>query len=324
MIVSAVADPEAFGPAGIVDKLSRREAMGFLHGIVQNGVLLDSPRKDLLRASIAEAEKLPIGQGQPLRILLEEISKRHKKLVAKCNQTEFSSVERSDLPTKIAKLATVLKADAIITHGANQAEVQSKCGRQYEVVLIEDVSESAYETTRRGFLLIETPIDEMDSLELEELIGRSLRYAATIRIYDYLMARSGNRGPKFLSGIKFFLAIWCKWSIHTNAETLTVELYAVGGRQSATGFIDAQEAIKNLEKMQRDLESVPRVQARFFIKSDSNSIFHTRGLEARGRAMTLDPGFDSIAETGPTRRCLLKLDNAAESHFNDCRKLPDC
>ena len=58
MIVSAVADPEAFGPAGIHDKLSRREAIGFLNGIVQNGILLDGPTKELLRASIVEADKL--------------------------------------------------------------------------------------------------------------------------------------------------------------------------------------------------------------------------------------------------------------------------
>ncbi len=324
MIVSAVADPEAFGPAGIHDKLSRREAIGFLQGIVQNGILLDGPTKELLRASILEADKLPIGHKQPIRIILEEVSKRHKKLVAKCSQDEFSQIEHLESAAKVAKIAGLLKADVIVTHAGNESRIRKECSGQVEVVLIEDVSESAFEKTRRHYLQIDRPIDEMSASELDELIGRSLKYASTIRVFDYLMARSGNRGRKFLSGIRFFVTIWVKWCVYQNDTTLTVELFATGDRQSSAGFLDAQESFRNMEALQKGLQLFPRIRACVFIKADSNSIFHARGLEACGRAMTLDPGFDSINESGPTRRCLLKMEVAAESHFSDCRKLPDC
>ena len=164
----------------------------------------------------------------------------------------------------------------------------------------------------------------MSALELDELIGRSLKYASRIRVFDYLMARSGNRGNKFLLGIKFFVTIWVKWCVYQNSTTLTVELFATGNRQSAAGFIDAQESVRIMEALRHGLESIPKIRASVFIKADTNSIFHARGVEACGRTMTLDPGFDSVNENGPTRRCLLKLETAAESHFSDCRKLPDC
>ena len=324
MIVSAVADPEAFGPSGIHDKLSRREAIGFLNGIVQNGILLDGPTKELLRASIVEADKLPIGHRQPVRIFLEEVSKRHKKLVAKCSQDDFAQIQHLESSAQLTKIAGLLKADVIVTHAGNKSRIQEECAGQIEVVLIEDVSESAFEKTRHHYLQIEKPIDEMSTSELDELIGRSLKYASTIRVFDYLMARSGNRGRKFLSGISFFVTIWVKWCVYQNATTLSVELYATSDRQSAAGFIDAQESVRNMEALRQGLELIPKIRAVVFIKADSNSIFHARGLEACGRAMTLDPGFDSINESGPTRRCLLKLEVAAESHFSDCRKLPDC
>jgi hypothetical protein len=60
------------------------------------------------------------------------------------------------------------------------------------------------------------------------------------------------------------------------------------------------------------------------VKEDRDpGIFHTRGFEARLRAFTIDPGFDAVGINGPIRRCLLKADLAAESHFAECRKLKD-
>ena len=61
-----------------------------------------------------------------------------------------------------------------------------------------------------------------------------------------------------------------------------------------------------------------------FIKEDRDrAIFHARGFEARHRAFTIDRGFDAVGVNGAIRRCLLKADLAAESHFADCRKLKD-
>ena len=61
-----------------------------------------------------------------------------------------------------------------------------------------------------------------------------------------------------------------------------------------------------------------------FVKEDREpAIFHARGFEARLRAFTIDPGFDAVGAGGAVRRCLLKSDLAAESHFADCRKLKD-
>ena len=81
MIVSAVADPSAFGPLGISDELAKREAIAFLQGIIMNGVLLDEPTKELLREALREASQLGTRMGQRIQLLLTEIRKQHKKLV---------------------------------------------------------------------------------------------------------------------------------------------------------------------------------------------------------------------------------------------------
>lgn len=70
MIVSAVADPTAFGPSGITDELSKREAIAFLRGIISNGVLLDEPTKELLRLAIFEVSQLGTNMGQRIQLLL--------------------------------------------------------------------------------------------------------------------------------------------------------------------------------------------------------------------------------------------------------------
>ena len=58
MIVSAIADPSIFGPACITDELTSREVVGFLRGILQNGVLLSDPSRQLVRDAMIEANTL--------------------------------------------------------------------------------------------------------------------------------------------------------------------------------------------------------------------------------------------------------------------------
>jgi hypothetical protein len=323
MIVSAVADPAVFGPEGITDKLTRREAIAFLRGIVQNGVLLDGPTKELLRQSLAQVATLKTQDRQSIQILLEEISKQHKKFIVKCSTTNFATSTQVGSAEQLANLALKLKADVIVTIPKTQPDLSTRIAGACEVIPIEDVTESQYEQTRLRLFNNSEPIDNMQASDLEELIGRSLKYTSTLRIFDYLMAGSVPAARKCQSGIKFFVLIWSKWCVLDTSIVLSIELFAAASRQSATGFIDATSATTNLNTIVAGLHQLPRVQAKAFVKSDDNKMFHTRGLESRGRTYTLDPGFDSLAETGPVRRCMFKLELAAEVQFRDCRQLPD-
>ena len=326
MIVSAVADPTAFGPSGITDELSKREALAFLRGIVSNGVLLDEPTKELLRVAISEASQLSTRMGQHLQVLLTEIRKQHKKLVVTCDRTSWQRQSTATIPAKCAAVAAILQADVVVTQPAHIADVQTRVGATSEVCLLSDASQSAYEASRIKLIQLEKPLDELSLPEIEEFVGRAVKYAPRIRFYDYLMISSPSRTRQFLAGLQFFAAIWSQWCVIGDESSRTIELYTVAKRQGVPGgFIDGAEANSRLEsEIQRPLSEATRARVERHVKEDSDPrIFHARGFEARLRAFTIDPGFDAVGANGAVRRCLLKYDRAAEHHFADCRKLKD-
>ena len=323
MIVSAVADPTAFGPQGITDELSKREAIGFLKGIVTNGVLLDEPSKELLRHSLSEVSQLSTKMGQQIQLLLQEIHKQHKKFVVTCDHLIWGRHNPQSMPSKCAVLATALKADAIFTQSNHIASIQQAVRNIVEVVLLRDASESKFESSRTRMIQVNKPLDELLPSEIDEFVGRAVKYAGTIRFFDYRMIGSIQRTPKYVAGIFYFVSIWEKWCVVGEPNSRKIEVYTVGNTNTQNGFLTGVDADALLAtNVQALLNAGTLATVDRFVKEDRlPAIFHTRGFEAKYRAFTIDPGFDAIGPTGPVRRCLLKSDLAAESHFADCRKL---
>lgn len=325
MIVSAVADPSAFGPEGISDELSKREAISFLQGIVANGVLLDEPTRELLREALCEVSQLNTKMGQRIQLLLMEIQKQHKKFVVCCDRTRWQQLNPQTISQKCMALATTLKADVIVTQSTHLGPIQTAVGNGLEIILIENASESNFESTRQRLLQIQKPLDELETADIEEFVGRAVKYSPTIRVFDYRMIGSDKRTAKYVAGIMFFISIWEKWCVVGQASSRTVELYTVGNTYTQGGFLNGADADSRLQThIQAPLSSSITAIVTRFVKQDRDpGIFHARGFEARQRAFTIDPGFDAIGVNGATRRCLLKADLAAESHFDECRKLKD-
>lgn len=325
MIVSAVADPTAFGPSGITDELAKREAISFLNGIIANGVLLDEPTKELLRLALGEVSRLSTNMGQRIELLLVEIRKQHKKFVVTCDQTRWQqqTTSASTIPEKCAAVAATLKADVIVTQPTHLVAVQTAIGAAVEVCLLTDTSQSSYETSRIRLIQIHKPLDELSLAEVEEFVGRALKYASTIRFFDYRMIGSVRRTANYVAGIQFFVSVWEKWCVIGDAGSRQIELYTVGNTTTQSGYLNGADADALLAShIQIPLSSAIRATVVRFVKEDRDpAIFHARGFEARQRAYTIDPGFDAMGVNGAIRRCLLKSDLAAESHFADCRKL---
>jgi len=188
-----------------------------------------------------------------------------------------------------------------------------------------DASQSNYESLKNRLVQIHKPLDELTQPEVEEFVGRAVKYTATIRFFDYRMIGSPKRTSKYVAGIQFFITIWNRWCVVGDAGSRRVEVYTVGNTHTQSGFLDGATADALLESyIQTPLIAATSVTVDRFVKEDRDpAIFHARGFEARLRAFTIDPGFDAVAATGAARRCLLKNDLAAESHFSDCRKLKD-
>jgi hypothetical protein len=328
MIVSAIADPSIFGPVSVTDELTSREVLGLLRGILQNGVLLCDPSRQLLRDAMAEADTLskqPGGtqRGQRISLILQEIYKQHKKYIVSCEEAKWNAANPTTATEQIVVLHAHLQADVVIAPDAMHATLTRDLeSKPVEIVAPQDISVSRYESLRIRIAAPEKPLDEMTLAEVEEHFGRAVKYCCMLRIYDYRMVARPRSTAKYRDGIQFVLAIWAKWCVVGGDSSRTAELYTVGNTQTQDGFLTGEDA-----KTRLDQDIVAAVKANCschstgHVMDDSSRIFHARGFEAKRRAFTIDPGFDALGVAGPIRRCLLKADVAAEKHFEQCRSL---
>ncbi|GIW83133.1 MAG: hypothetical protein KatS3mg105_4940 [Gemmatales bacterium] len=325
MIVSAIVDPSVFGPQGIVDELSRREASALLEGIVQNGVLIDGPERNLLRAAIQQAEQLlSTKKQQRVLLLLQEIIKQHKKYVVPCDRSLWQHGSAGFASQQIGSIVGVLKPDVIVTLPDRAAAMAQAVGRHGGIVPLSELSDSPYEELRRRMSRMELPLDQLTRPEIEERIGRALKFAHVLRIFDYRMVASVQRARRYLQGITFVAKIWEASCVVGEPTSRVIELITVGDTYTQGGFLSGADALNRLQaEIAEPLASSISAQVQVVVKKDNDpSIFHARGFEAKHRAFTLDPGFDAIGTDGPVRRCLLKAELAAEVHFQECRRLP--
>jgi hypothetical protein len=163
----------------------------------------------------------------------------------------------------------------------------------------------------------------MNLADVQEYIGRALKYCSVLRIYDYRMVASAKSVHKYRDGIQFVVAAWMKWGVVGDIASRTVELYTVGNTRTQDGFVTSEEAKTRIaDDIAAHIKTVHGCHSVGHVMDDSKKrIFHTRGFEAKKRAFTIDPGFDALGATGAVRRCLLKADTAAEKHFEECRNL---
>ena len=191
-----------------------------------------------------------------------------------------------------------------------------------EIVAPPEISVSRYESLRIRITAPERPLDEMSQADVEEYIGRSVKYCSVLRLYDYRMVARSRSTSKFREGIQFVVAIWMKWCVVGDSSSRTAELYTVGNTHTQDGFLRGADAKTRLfNDIVAPVSAACSCHSTGHVMDDAPRIFHARGFEAKRRAFTVDPGFDALGMTGPTRRCLLKADVAAESHFEQCRNL---
>lgn len=327
MIVSVIADPSIFGPVCVTDELSSREVVGLLRGVLQNGVLLSDPSRQLIRNAMTEADTLskqPGGtqRGQRISLVLQEIYKQHKKYIVSCEEAKWTAANPSTIVDQIIVLHSHLQADVVVAPVERHGALKGGMTKPVELVAPQDISVSRYETLRLRVASPEKPLDEMSRAEVEEQIGRAVKYTGVLRIFDYRMVARPKSTAKYREGIQFVMAIWMKWCVIGSASSRTAELYTVGNTKTQDGFLTGADAKTRLENdIVAPVKAACRCHSTGHVMDDGPRIFHARGFEAKNRAFTIDPGFDALGTSGPVRRCLLKADVAAEKHFEQCRKL---
>jgi len=262
-------------------------------------------------------------RGQRISLILQEIYKQPKKYIVPCEEAKWNAANPSTVVEQIIVLHAHLHADVVVAPYDRHAMLKSGLATPIEVVTPHDISVSRYEALRIRVASADKPLDEMSLTEVEEHIGRSVKYCCVLRLFDYRMVAGARSTKKYREGVQFVVAIWMKWCVVGSPSSRTAELYTVGNSQTQDGFLTGADAAARL-----NTEIIIPVKANCgchsvgHVKVDGPRIFHARGFEAKKRAFTIDPGFDALGVSGPVRRCLLKSDVAAEKHFDQCQRLP--
>ena len=323
MIVSAIVDPDIFGPAGIVDSESRDKAIALLKGIITNGVWIDkSKAKSLLRVAIENAKELDQKLKQRVLIALESIFGNWKKFVAAFGKLE-SHLEDGTFAVQVAELMTLAKPDAVLATASNIQSIYEQGCNQQKVVSVDSLHDSAYEKLRQAMLEPEKPLNELGLGEIQELVGRALKYASSVHIFDYLMAgKRGSAKSNFLPGIANVLAAWDKHFVFGNPDERRLVLYPASERPMQNETLPCEEVDKILDDcIVSELAATTKITIERRTKKDSDKYCHTRGFLAKGRAYTIDPGIDALKTMPPKRPVLFARSKAAETVFKKYQAL---
>ena len=236
MIVSAIVDPEIFGPASIQDTATRDKCLALLKGLATNGVWIDkSKANSLLGQAINLALGLDSKLGQRVLVALQELKKDWKRQVAAFGKLE-DRIEDGDFAGQAKQLYDQAKPDGVFVSEANRTAIETKEVPSGKIHQIGELYDCGYEQLRIELLEPEKPLNELTQAEIENLIGRTLKFSSCLHLFDYKMAvdRRSARG-RFLPGIQQLLKIWDKVFVFESSIQRTLCLYPISERGATSG-----------------------------------------------------------------------------------------
>ncbi len=317
MLVSAVLDPSAFD-SNCFDDLYRVHAEDLLEGLEKNGVLIVD-LKNILEDNLAERiYSVPTQYGQLLRIYFEELLKNRNTRIVEIAVSLNGSRLSSNLLDLAYHLKTNTDADALIVSDASLEKLTSDQKKEEGIVLLSEYRNSDFEKDRRGYEKQFGPIDTRPKSEVADLIIRSIRFTKCLKFYDPYIGR--NNTDDFREGIAYILSLWYEHGFFASQQGIgSVEIFTCKDRQ---GSIRGQ-----YQRIHQNLITPLKQQfpwtVDFFIKEDSNRIFHARYIETEHAIIRVDRGFDLFNRNGEFKRNFFTLNMGESSHLRECRELPD-
>lgn len=242
MIVSAIVDPEVFGPASIQDSATRDKCVALLKGLATNGVWIDkSKANSLLGEAIRLASGLDVKLGQRVLLALQELKKDWKRHVAAFGRLE-DRVEDGSFAGQASELYDRSKPDGVFVSGANRTSVEAEEIPAEKLHGIGELHDCGYEKLRIALVEPERPLNELTQAEIENLVGRALKFSSCLHLFDYLMAgKRGSAQSNFLPGIQQLLKIWDRAYVFGEAVPRTLCLYPAAERPLQSGTQPCEE-----------------------------------------------------------------------------------
>lgn len=316
MIVSAIVDPEIFGTATIQNSTIRDKAVALLKGLATNGVWIDKAKSNsLLDQAIKAASGLDTKLGQRVLVALQELKKDWKRHVAAFGRLD-DSIEDGGFARQANELFDKSKPDGVFVSDTNRKAVEAEAIPDNMLVQIDEFHDSGFENLRISLMEPEKPLNELQQSEIENLIGRVLKFSSRLHVFDYLMAgKRGSAKSNFLPGIQQLVDIWEKFYVLGSSVPRTLLLYPAAERPLQAGTLTCEEVDCILSDCIVDELHCPSIAVERHPKKDPDNFCHARGFLAKRRAYTIDPGIDAFKVIPPTRTLLLSRSKAAEVYF---------
>lgn len=282
MLISFLLVPEAFDRHSIDSKACRQAAQVLLTDILEGGIIIDYAGRSTLDRIQACMEQLGPALKQQLLILLEDMKKSHRVVVATASDINVTTPE---------ELARCMKPDAVVVPENTKMRTQ----HALEHVVVRDYLDSEARKKRQRLATPDHPASDPESRPASELIGGFVKYARSVAVLDKMIGRSAKRGrlsKKYVDGIRFLEECWKKHSVYADAPLELVVVTAAGDTGAGGGFIEPELAAQAISQSLSGLTAKVRV----VLKQDTvPPVFHARFVKANGRCLKLDPGIDGLA-----------------------------
>ena len=299
MIVSYVLDPGLFEPKFLSDGRYAERVLQLLKGVQTNGVLLDTGSARLLKASLKGMEKCRGGQADRIKFFLTEVvletqsgTRTYLARTAEQDQLGLQKGQKA-MELLLKHVATQLSADAVIgtPHTARGISSWSK-DSGIAVTSLMSYANSEAERKRMEYAGWDRALDEMSEDKRQDLIGKMVRYANRIAIFDPQIGRATKRIDRFKDGVGEILRIWKSSLPPAVSDNRRLEIVTCAGT-SPSGFVRPNDAAENVsEKLIQPLRKCFRIDIELTILDDEHGAFHARFLQVGGRAFNFERGFD--------------------------------
>ena len=200
MLITAIVHPSVFNPTLISSDLHRNNLIGFLRGILSNGLILVDEERKLL----AGWKTFLSGTGAStdrVRICVEELLKRGQTRLIINSKLLFGGaidpIERHGFLDFYQRC----RADGIV--------VSSGDGTATGLVPIATYNESEFEA-RRIELNQNHQLDNISREAADEMFIRTTRFSKLLRFYDRQIGQGERNLPNFKRGIEYIVGLWQK------------------------------------------------------------------------------------------------------------------
>ena len=333
MLVYAILSPRVFESDYFEQPGYRDQVALFFRGLQANAVLLLDPGASLLDDIDSNVAQLSIKFRQELEIRLAELrkslrEKKRRRNVVKLDAAKCNTASNQSPLKRCVQVATSVSPDAVFLPDDEIADL-SQSGTPLPLVRMTEYSRSDYEERRRYFMEDLPPIDQRPREEFDALIIRGTRLSVWVRIYDKQIGKGSNLS-NFRRGVKYIHDLWV-----ANAHFHPQYLEIVTCDAEHLNKLDSQYAMeqkkrrirectdKVMEQLVKPLKESLGTEIKISFKQDSDRIFHARHLQAQNVIMLLERGFDIQDDDGTLRRNIVKVDNGAQIHLQECRQLPE-